>query len=65
MNSKFANICVPVSLLALSACGGGSPGPTAPSAPQSFLTGTWRGTMTIQPNPTGPQPPPPVSGAVA
>lgn len=64
MNSKLGDICMVVSLLALSACGGGSPGPTAPSGPQSFLAGTWRGTMTIQPNPTAPQPPSPVSGAV-
>ena len=35
----------------------GASSPTAPSAPQSFLAGTWRGTLTIQPNPTGPQPP--------
>jgi hypothetical protein len=51
-------------LVSLTACGGGS----APSAPttntQSFLAGTWRGTMTIQPDPTGPQPGPPVSGPV-
>jgi len=54
---------IPV-LLTLAACGGGTPTPTAPSAPQSFLAGTWRGILTIQPNPTGPQPGSPVSGAV-
>jgi len=50
-------------LLPLAACGDGSP-PTAPSSAQSFLAGTWRGTMTIQPDPTGPQPGAPVSGPV-
>ena len=28
-------------------CGGGTPVPTSPSAQQSFLTGTWTGTLTI------------------
>ena len=51
--------------LPLAACGGGGTAPTAPSTTaQSFLAGTWRGTMTIQPDPTGPQPGAPVSGAV-
>ena len=40
-------------LLALAACGDGDRAPTAPTGPQSFLAGTWRGTMTIQPDPTG------------
>ena len=53
-------------LIALSGCGGGtSPaGPTVPSTPQSFLAGTWRGTVTIQVNPGDPDPPAPTSGAV-
>lgn len=42
-------------------CGGGSP--SAPSSPQSFLTGTWRGTITIQQNPN-PSAPPATSAAV-
>ena len=29
------------------ACGGGTPVPTSPTAQQSFLTGTWTGTLTI------------------
>ena len=58
-------IGLPVLLLfMLSGCGGGGSSPTAPTGPQSFLAGTWRGTMTIQPNPTGPQPATPVTGAV-
>src|SRR5436190_19967393 len=28
-------------------CGGGTPVPTSPSAAQSFLAGTWTGTLTI------------------
>ena len=28
-------------------CGGGTPVPTSPSGQQSFLTGTWTGTLTI------------------
>jgi hypothetical protein len=51
-------------LLPLAACSDGGSPPTAPSGPQSFLAGTWRGTMTIQPDPTGPQPGSAVSGAV-
>jgi hypothetical protein len=65
MNSRCLCVWSPIPLLlTLAACGGGAPTPTAPSAPQSFLAGTWRGTLTIQPNPTGPQPGSPVSGAV-
>ena len=35
-------------LVLLTACGGSSSNPTAPSAPESFLGGTWRGTVTIE-----------------
>jgi len=40
-------------------CSGGSPVPTGPSGSQSFLAGTWQGTVTIQvaPGVNGPQPP--------
>ena len=51
-------------LLTLTGCGGRSSGPTGPSEPQPFLAGTWQGTMTIQPNSTARQPPPPVTSAV-
>ena len=65
MKPQHARIGLPVLLLfMLSGCGGGGSGPTAPTGPQSFLAGTWRGTMTIQPNPTAPQPATPVTGAV-
>ena len=37
-----------LALMMTSGCGGSSP--TAPSGGQSFLAGTWRGTVTIQPN---------------
>jgi hypothetical protein len=36
-----------VSLVAVTGCGGGS-APTTPSPPQSFLAGTWTGTLTIE-----------------
>jgi hypothetical protein len=49
-------------LIMLTACGGSSPGPTAPSAPVSFLAGTWRGTVTIEVNPGDPSALPPTSG---
>jgi hypothetical protein len=37
--------------------------PTAPSGPQSFLAGTWRGTVTIQVQSDSPGTPPPSSAA--
>lgn len=46
---------------ALSACGREAT-PTGPSGQTSFLTGTWRGTVTLQVNPRDPQPPAPTSG---
>jgi hypothetical protein len=47
--------------VALSNCGREGT-PTGPSGPTSFLTGTWRGTVTIQVNPGDPNPPAPISG---
>lgn len=49
-------------LLIMTACGGSSSGPTAPSAPSSFLVGTWQGTVTIEVNPGDPTATPPSSG---
>ena len=51
-------------LVALTACGGSGSSPTAPSPPTSFLTGTWRGTLTAQVNPGDPDAQPEVSGPV-
>ena len=51
-------------LVLLTACGGSPPNPTGPSAPTSFLTGTWRGTVTIEVNPGDPNALPPTSGAM-
>lgn len=45
----------------LIACGP-EPTPTGPSRETSFLSGTWRGTVTIQVNPGDPSPPPPSTG---
>ena len=50
-------------LLLLTACGGGSPSPSGPSS-SSFLTGTWRGTVTIAVNPGDPGAPAPTSGPI-
>src|SRR5688572_6670805 len=47
--------------VALSNCGREGT-PTGPSGPTSFLTGTWRGTVTIHVNPGDPNPPAPMSG---
>jgi hypothetical protein len=46
---------------ALASCGREGT-PTGPSGQTSFLTGTWRGTVTIQVNPGDPNPPAPMSG---
>ena len=57
--AKLSVAILPV--VALLGCGREST-PTAPSGPTSFLTGTWRGTVTIQVNPGDPNPPPPSTG---
>ena len=53
-----------VSLCFVTACGGGSSGPTGPSGASSFLTGTWRGTLVLQVNPGDPNAPAPSSGTM-
>jgi hypothetical protein len=65
MTARIRQFPVLLLLLPLVGCGGGGgSAPTSPTPAQSFLAGAWRGTLTIQPDPTGPQPGAPVSGAV-
>jgi hypothetical protein len=64
MKAQFRQLPVLLLFLLLVACGDGSSAPTSPTPSQSFLAGTWQGTMTIQPDPTGAQPGVPVTGAV-
>jgi hypothetical protein len=60
---KFGRLSVSLPLLlVMMACGGSSPGPTAPSVPNSFLVGSWQGTVTIEVNPGDPGASPPSSG---
>jgi hypothetical protein len=62
MNRTLAHTCfVLVVACSFTACGGGR-APTAPSGPQSFLAGTWRGTITIAINPADPDALPATSG---
>ena len=61
--TRAAQWCGPVPLLVvLSACGGTSTSPTAPSTPTSFLTGSWSGTVTLIVNPGDPTEQPATSG---
>ena len=64
MRTPVRQLPVVLMFLPLIACGDGGSAPTSPTPAQSFLAGTWRGTMTIQPDPTGAQPGAPVSGTV-
>jgi hypothetical protein len=49
MSARGWSLCGLLVVLTLAAaCDGGSSGPAAPSAPQSFLAGTWTGTLTIE-----------------
>jgi hypothetical protein len=59
--AKAASILL---VVLLAGCGRSSSGPTGPSAPTSFLTGTWSGTVTIEVNPGDPAAQPPSSGAM-
>ena len=60
---RMPTCCVPLPILiVLAACGGSGSGPAAPSAPTSFLSGTWTGTVTIEVNTGDPNPPPASSG---
>lgn len=64
MRASLRQLPVVLLFLPLIACGDGGSAPTSPTPAQSFLVGTWRGTMTIQPDPTGAQPGALVSGTV-
>ena len=59
--TRLAKHVVAVLVVGAAGCGREST-PTGPSGPTSFLTGTWRGTVTIQVNPGDPNPPPASSG---
>jgi hypothetical protein len=46
--------CLAVSVLLMNmGCGGSESTPTGPSQAQSFLAGTWRGTLTVEPESPG------------
>jgi hypothetical protein len=62
MNSQSARWLIGVSVLICASCGDSGPVPAAPSG-QSFLIGTWRGTVTIQANPGLSDAPPATSGS--
>src|ERR671926_348354 len=48
MSSQLrAAVVLAAAAIATTTCGGGTPVPTSPSGTQSFLTGTWTGTLTI------------------
>ena len=59
----WRGVAAALAVIAVSACGGSSSSPTAPSEGRSFLTGTWRGTVTIQPNAGDPNAAPGTSAA--
>jgi ABC-type transport system substrate-binding protein len=48
MNSYFWRTSALIAALVTASACGGSSSPTAPSQPQSFLAGTWTGTVTIE-----------------
>lgn len=48
MNQKWWVWSLLTIVVATVACDGGTPAPTTPSSPPSFLTGTWTGTWTIE-----------------
>ena len=60
MSAAWRFLLIPL-LVALTACGGSGSSPTAPTAPTSFLTGIWRGTITVQVNRGDPDAQPEVS----
>ena len=60
MTNRLLRYLAVITTMALVACGSG-PAPTMPSGSQSFLAGTWQGTVTIQVESDLPGTPPPSS----
>ena len=48
MRARMSRLSWLLAAVGVVGCDGGSTGPTRPSGPQSFLTGTWSGTLTIE-----------------
>lgn len=48
MTVRNRTVCCVLALLSVVTDCGKGPSPTAPSTPQSFLAGTWSGTLTIE-----------------
>ena len=48
MNVACRLLSLSAALTITSACDGGTPVPTTPAGPSSFLSGTWTGTLTIE-----------------
>jgi hypothetical protein len=61
---SVSTVLCPAIIVATVGCDSGRE-PTAPSAPQSFLTGTWRGTVTIQMASDAPGTPAPSTASIA
>jgi len=57
---RFYRVSAVFLMLAATSCGRS---PSEPSAPSSFLAGTWSGSVTIQVSPNAPGASPPTSGA--
>jgi hypothetical protein len=57
---QLSRLGLPLLLMLGASCGRS---PSGPSSPESFLTGTWRGTVVIQVNPNAPGAGPPTSAA--
>jgi hypothetical protein len=64
MRAPLRQLPIVLLFLPLIGCGDSGSAPTSPTPAQSFLVGTWRGTMTIQSDRTGAQPGAPVIGIV-
>lgn len=54
-----------LAVLLTAACNDSGPNPITPSEETSFLSGTWRGTVTIQADPENPNAPPATSAATS